>query len=232
MNQTTGLFDSTVYLQAIANNTTDALIAINSEGKVISWNLAAELLFQYTQNEILGQPVNKIIPERYKKLHEAGLKRVNSGGGQHVIGNAVELEGLKKNNEEFPIELTLSVWETEKGKNYGGIIRDISERKKIEQELKLTSARFRSILESASDAIITADSKGLVLSWNKASAHIFGYAESEVIGKPLTMIIPPEFKDAHEAGIKRVTSDGEQHVIGKTVELIGLKKNGLRLVPV
>jgi PAS domain S-box-containing protein len=214
------------HLAAIANSTTDALIAIDQSGTVISWNHAAELIFGYSRKEIVGQSLHAIIPERFRQPHDQGLERVGSDGKQRVIGHAVELAGLRKDGSEFPIELTLSVWETEQGKHYGGIIRDVSERVQMADELRTSEARSVSIMESANDGIITADSNGVVLSWNRAAASIFGYEESEVLGQSLTIIIPDEYKDPHEKGIERVSGGGEHHVIGKSVELSGLHKDG------
>ena len=218
-------------LQAIASSTTDALIAIDQTGIVLSWNHAAAVLFGYSDNEMIGQTLHAVIPKRFRQLHDQGLERVGSGGEQKVIGHAVELAGLRKDGVEFPIELTLSSWDTEEGRHYGGIIRDVTDRVKMEDKLRTSEARTRSIMESANDAIITADSKGEVLSWNKAATTIFGYESSEVIGKPLTIIIPEEYKTPHEKGIERVSGGGEHHAIGKTVELTGLHKDG-HLIPV
>jgi PAS domain S-box-containing protein len=219
------------HLQAIACSTTDALIAIDQAGTVISWNRAATLIFGYEADEIIGQSLHAIIPERFRELHDQGLQRVSSGGDQHVIGQAVELAGLRKDGTEFPIELTLSVWDTKDGKHFGGIIRDISERVKMEDELRSTEERSRAITESANDGIITADSNGVILSWNRTAEGIFGYEPSEVLGAALTVIIPEEYKSPHEKGIERVSGGGEHHVIGKTVELSGLHKDG-HLIPV
>jgi len=207
-------------------STTDALIAIDESGIVISWNHAAELIFGHTYEEIAGQSLHAIIPERYRQLHDQGLERVTSGGQHHVIGQAVDLAGLRKDGTEFPIELTLSSWETKDGKHYGGIIRDVSERAKMEEDLRSSEERTRSIMESANDGIITADSNGNVLSWNRAATHIFGYKQADVLGQSLTIIIPEEYKASHEKGIERVTGGGEHHVIGKSVELSGLHRDG------
>ena len=223
--------DTTNHLLSIANSTSDALIAINSEGKVISWNHAAELIFQYSTEEMMGQSLHNILPERFRDLHDKGISRVNSGGERHVIGNAVQLAGLRKGGSEFPIELTLSAWSTEDGMKYGGIIRDITDRVAMEDDVRSSALRFSSILESANDAIITADSEGFILSWNKAAMNIFGLTPEEVIGKPLTIIVPEEYRSSHEKGITRVTGGGEQHVIGKRVELSGLHKDG-HLIPI
>ena len=219
------------HLRAIANSTTDALIAIDQSGIVLSWNHAAEVIFGFTAHEMIGASLHVIIPERFRQLHDQGLKRVNSDGRKHVIGHAVELAGLRKDGSEFPIELTLSTWDTENGRHYGGIIRDISTRVKMEGELRASEAHTRSIMESASDCIITADSEGNVLSWNRAASNIFGYSQSEIVGKSLRIIVPEEYQTLHEQGIKRVSAGGERHVIGKTVELSGLHKDG-HLIPV
>jgi PAS domain S-box-containing protein len=218
-------------LQAIASSTTDALIAIDQSGCVLSWNQAAVSMFGYSGDDMIGQSLHAIIPERFRLLHDQGLERVGSGGEQRVIGHAVELAGLRKDGAEFPMELTLSMWATEEGKRYGGIIRDISDRVKIQDDLRTSEARSRSIMESANDGIITADSTGNVLSWNKAATTIFGYDQSEVIGRPLTIIIPEEYRASHDKGIERVSGGGEHHVIGKTVELSGVHKDG-HLIPV
>jgi PAS domain S-box-containing protein len=223
--------NSADHLQAIACSTSDALIAIDQAGFVLSWNHAAALMFGQSDDEMIGHSLHAIIPERFRQLHDQGLDRVSSGGEQNVIGHAVELAGLRKDGTEFPIELTLSSWDTEEGRHYGGIIRDISERVKMEDALRKSEERTRSIMESANDGIITADSKGDILSWNKSASTMFGYDQSEVIGKPLTIIIPEEYKAPHDKGIERVSGGGEHHVIGKTVELSGLHKDG-HLIPV
>lgn len=223
--------NKTDLLQAIADTTTDALIAIDDSGKVIEWNRAAESIFGFPEKEMLGSSLNMVIPERYRNAHDHGLERVNAGGERHVIGKAVRLEGKRKDGSEFPLELTVSAWQ-ENGRNfYGGIIRDVTEQVRMEENLKTSEERTRSITETASDAIITADSQGLIRSWNLAAARIFGHEAVEVIGQPLTLIIPDEFKQAHETGIRRVAGGGEKHVIGDTVELSGLHKSG-RLIPV
>ena len=166
------------HLEAIANSTTDAMMVIDNKGAVVSWNRAAESIFGHSADEMIGEPLHVIIPERFHQAHDQGIERVNSGGDQHVIGHAVQLAGRRKNGSEFPIELTLSTWNIKGQIHYGGIIRDVSERVKMEDELRNSEARSHSIMETANDAIITADSGGLILSWNPAAASIFGYEPS------------------------------------------------------
>ena len=216
-------------MEAIASSTTDALIAIDNEGRVISWNRAACEIFGHTAAEMMGRSLAAIIPERHREAHDRGLERINSGGERHVIGHSVRLEGRRKDGTEFPIELTLSTWQAG-GQNYfGGIIRDVTERARMEDALRLSDLRNRSIMESANDAIIVADSGGRVLAWNSAAGKTFGFEQAEILGQSLTLIIPDEYKAAHERGMERVTGGGEHHVIGQTVELAGLHRDGHRI---
>jgi len=120
----------------------------------------------------------------------------------------------------------LSTWLVDEERYYSGIIRNISERKFIEEMHRAIELKFQSIAESATDAIISANSDGEIQSWNKASENILGYSEDEVLGGPLTVIIPEKYRDLHQQGIERVAKGGPHHVIGNSVELSGLHKDG------
>jgi PAS domain S-box-containing protein len=160
-----------------------------------------------------------IIPQRFRKRHQEGIRRVSSGGPSNVIGKTVELAAIRNDGTEFPVELSLATWFLDEKRYYTGIIRDISERKQAEQ-------KFRSVTESAIDAIISADHTGEIVSWNKAATRILGYTEEEAVGKRLEMIIPERYHEAHRKGMNRFTKTGEAHVIGTTVELAARKKSG------
>ena len=107
-----------------------------------------------------------------------------------------------------------------------GISRDITEKKMAEEALQHSEERFRSLAQSANDAIITTDNQGIVLGWNRGAINIFGFEEAEILGKLLNLIIPSEYLDLHTNALKRVKTSDEKRVIGKTVELNGLKKDG------
>jgi PAS domain S-box-containing protein len=98
--------------------------------------------------------------------------------------------------------------------------------KKSVQALRESEERFRTVTQSANDAIITSNSMGTIIGWNKGAETIFGYAEGEIIGKNMSILIPEKYAELHAKGIARVTTGGAHHVIGKTVELHGQHKNG------
>ena len=222
-NNNTHLIQS---LHAISHSSNDAIISINSRGQILTWNPAAERIFQFSEKEAIGRPLDFIIPKQYRSGHDAGVKRAAGGGPFHVIGKTVELSGLRRGGEEFPIELSLSTWDIEGERYFAGIIRDISERKKAEAAMLESETRFRSITETANDAIISADGHGNVISWNRAAEEMFGHTADEVKGQSLSIIVPERFRPHHEAGMRRVATGGNQHVIGNTVELFGLHKDG------
>lgn len=100
-----------------------------------------------------------------------------------------------------------------------------SARQQAEQELRDSEERYRAVTHSASDAIITADETGNIVSWNRGAAAIFGYAPAEILGQPLTLLMPERYRHRHQAGMHRIQSGGEPDIIGKTVELAGLRKD-------
>jgi len=110
--------------------------------------------------------------------------------------------------------------------NIGSTIGRIIHQNATENAVRESEMRFRSITQSAYDAIITANSEGLIISWNSGAEKIFRYSAQEAVGQPLTILIPERFREAHQVGLRRVAVTGESRVIGKTVELAGLRKDG------
>jgi PAS domain S-box-containing protein len=213
------LRESEAKFRSVMESAIDAIISADTEGRIRSWNSAATALFQFTEPEVLGQPIELIIPERYRDRHHEGIRRVGSGGPSHVIGRTVELAAIRRDGIEFPVELSLATWFLDDTRYFTGIIRDISERKQAEQ-------KFRSVTESAIDAIISADHRGEIVSWNRAATRILGYTEDEVVGQRLELIIPERFHEAHRNGMARFTATGEAHAIGTTVELFARTRSG------
>jgi PAS domain S-box-containing protein len=120
------LMESENRFQAVFQTATDAIVLANHTGRIMAWNRAAELMFGYTADEVFGQPLTIIMPPRYREAHIQGLDRVNKKGETKVIGKTVPLHGLRKNGQEFPIELSLNSWTTGAHPSYSGFIRDIS----------------------------------------------------------------------------------------------------------
>lgn len=223
---------------AISQSLNDAIITSDKTKKILSWNIGAQNLFGYLEAEVIGKPISIIIPDKFKHAHNEGMEGAINGQPPRVIGKTVELSGLHKDGHEFSIELTLGKWSSGDEMYFSGIIRDITLRKNIELliakqaeelkkeklELEIGSQRFITISQSEQDAIITSDEEKLIHSWNKGAEKIFGYSREEVIGKPISLIIPDQYKKMHEDGMDRMIGGGNPKLIGKTVELTALHK--------
>jgi PAS domain S-box-containing protein len=119
--------------RSVTQTSVDAIVTTDRRGRIETWNRGAEHMFGYLHEEVLGRDVTLIIPPKYREAHNKGIRRYLETGRTSHIGRTVELEGLRKNGSTFPIELSLSTWQSEGEPHFGGIIRDISERKRMEQ---------------------------------------------------------------------------------------------------
>ena len=129
--------------RSVMESAVDAIISGDADGTIRSWNSAASALFGFSQSEVIGEPIELIIPERFREPHQKGLRRVSSGGPSRVIGKTVELAAMRKDGSEFPIELSLATWLLDDRRYYTGIIRDIGERKRAEEALLASEAALR-----------------------------------------------------------------------------------------
>jgi PAS domain S-box-containing protein len=122
--------------RALTESATAAIVTADSAGNIVGWNPMAESIFGYTAAEIIGQPLTALMPPRYHERHLSGMERMRSGGRPHLIGQIVELEGLRKDMREFPMDLSVSRWESTEGWFVTGIIRDITDRTRAQQALQ------------------------------------------------------------------------------------------------
>jgi PAS domain S-box-containing protein len=184
---------SELRFRSVAESAFEAIISADAGGNVIYWNRGAQQIFGYTAEEVLGQPLALLMPERYRAAHGQGLERLRTTGAARVIGKTVEMYGLRKGGEEFPVELSLSTWKTAEGSFFTGIIRDITERKMAAEKLRASEERFRMLVAGVKDyAILMLDPQGLVLSWNAGAERIKGYGSHEIIGQHFSRFYPTE----------------------------------------
>jgi len=128
----------------LADSSSDAVIIADSTGHLIAWNRGAERIFGYTEKEAVGKSITEMMPDKYRTSHVAGLQRYLSTGQSRVIGKTVELEGLRKTGLIFPVELSIATWQEGQEKLFGAIVRDITDRKKLESEY-LQSQKLESL---------------------------------------------------------------------------------------
>jgi PAS domain S-box-containing protein len=122
--------------RSVVESAGDGMILADNAGHIIACNKSAQDIFGYGEAEVLGQPLTLLMPAHYREPHRQGLERFRVSGEARVIGRVVELHGLRKDGREFPLELSLSCWTAGEQTFFSGIIRDITERKRAEEEIR------------------------------------------------------------------------------------------------
>ncbi|MFH1834275.1 MAG: PAS domain S-box protein, partial [bacterium] len=167
--------ESEARFRGVVESAQDAIITADADGNIVGWNQAAEHMFGRTKGEVLGQPLTLLMPARYQDSHVAGMARVRSGGDHHVIGRtAVELEGLRKDQNEFPLELSLARLEGAGGSFFTAIIRDITERKQAEEALRQSEEQLR---QSQKMEAVGQLAGGIAHDFNNLLTAVLGYSD-------------------------------------------------------
>ncbi|MGH7233689.1 MAG: PAS domain S-box protein, partial [Nitrospiraceae bacterium] len=194
--------------RSVVQSASDAIIIAGSLGQIVSWNKAAQQLFGYSESEVLGQSLTLIMPERYRDAHQRGLDRLRSTGRSRVIGQVLQLSGLRNDGTEFPIELSLATWTTQGQAYYCGIIRDITERKRTEAALQESEERYRALFEDNPSMYFMVDHAGIVLSVNRFGAQRLGYTVEELVGQSVLTV----FYEADREAVRRNLAACQQQI--------------------
>lgn len=181
-------------LQALTQSANDAIISADCRGRIVTWNQGAKSIFGYDAEETLGQPLTRLMPASYRAVHEQGLARFLATGVPHVIGKTVELRGLRRNGDEFPLELSLAAWESRGEKFFSGMIRDITARKHAEEALRESEQRFRTMAEMMPITVAIYQGVGHAYA-NAAAAEMFGYSREELLERSFLEYVHPDFQE-------------------------------------
>src|SRR3990167_847806 len=166
----------------------DALVIINQNGNIVFVNAQTEVLFGYKRTELLGKQVEYLMPERFSQHHSNHRTKYFENPRVRPMGKGLELYAKHKNGHEFSVDISLSPIETEEGLVALATIRDITDRKQVEEY----TARLSAIVEFSDDAIISKDLHGNILSWNKGAERLYGFTEEEVLGRSIKFLFPTE----------------------------------------
>ncbi|MGN7613647.1 PAS domain S-box protein [Magnetococcales bacterium HHB-1] len=212
--------------QAILKTAVNPIITIDASGTVRSFNPAAEKLFGYTTQEVIGQNVNMLMPNPYRSEHDGYLARYLRDGDPCVIGQGREVEGRRKSGTTFPMHLSVGEMVVSGERMFVGIVTDVSKLKSAEQGLAASVEITRAILETAVNPIITIDAKGTVRSYNPAAETLFGYSARKVVGHNVNMLMPNPYQSEHDRYLARYLCDGDPRVIGQGREVEGRRQDG------
>jgi PAS domain S-box-containing protein len=203
----------------LLESTPDAIIMANPTGRIVLANTQAALLFGYDPGELLGRPVEQLLPERYRGGHAGHRSSYFSQPRARSMGAGLELHGLRKDGAEFPVEISLSPLTTDEGMLVMSAIRDISGRKKAERQ-------FRGLLESAPDAIVIADRQGRIVIVNAQTEKLFGYPREELLGQLVEVLVPDRFRGRHPEHRTGFFTEPRARSMGAGLELYGKRRDG------
>jgi two-component system sensor histidine kinase/response regulator len=188
----TSLRDSEIRYRTTTATAKDAIVTINSAGKVEGWNPAAANMFGYAEGEIVGKSLALIVPPRFQGRHEAGMQQRLADGAPPLGGKTIEVVGLRRDGGEFPMELSLAQWDSGQDRFFTGFMRDISERKAAEAALSASEQRFRGFIENASDIIFELATDGTITYLSPNWTAFTGQPVSDAIGKSIESYLHPD----------------------------------------
>lgn len=197
----------------------NAIILAGRDGKIVLVNAQTEKLFGYTRRELLGHPVEMLVPERFRAAHPGHRTRFFAEPSARSMGAGRDLYGLRKDGHEFPVEIGLNPISSDgQGLVLASII-DITERKRAEE-------RFRRVVESAPNAIILVGHDGLITMINTQTEKLFGYGREELVGHPIEILVPERFRAAHPNQRGSFFAAPSVRAMGAGRDLYGRRKDG------
>ncbi len=235
--------------RSLIENANDAIISSNEEGEIVGFNKKAEEIFGYSCEEILGKSVLILSAPSRREEGRKGLEEIRRKNKKEMLASPLEREGLRKDGQEIPIESSLFAIEVAGKLIITAVIRDISERKKAEKEIKETRDFLANIIKSSRDAIFVTDVKGTILSVNSAGERLYGLRKDAMVGEHISLLttsdsstqeqVRERLEELYEQGFiavetRHITEDGKyidvEYNLSIIVDSEGNKIGGVAII--
>ncbi|HEX5807066.1 MAG TPA: PAS domain S-box protein [Anaerolineales bacterium] len=197
----------------------DGIVIVDRQGTIVMVNAQTQNLFGYTRQELLGSHVEMLVPLHFRDIHPFHRTQYGKNSLLRPMGADLDLYALRKDGSEFPVEISLSPMDTEGENLVIAAVRDISERKRAEEQ-------FRGLLESAPDAMVVVDIEGIIRLVNSQTERLFGYDRLEIVGQPVEVLVPKRFRRRHARNREGYYGPHPVRPMGMGLDLFGLRKNG------
>ncbi len=192
----------------IVDSAPDGIISVDGQQRITLINPAAERIFGYTAAELLGQPLERLLPIRFRRAHAGQIVRFGETGvSARGLGEPGTVFGLRKNGEEFPMEATISRLDVAGDRLFTVMLRDVTERRRAEELLQSTRDQLEAVFRASPVPIVAINPAGEVLLWSAAAERLFGWKADEVLGQPLPII--PADAEAEYNELRRSSLLGE-----------------------
>ena len=201
----------------------DAMVCVDADGRIVLVNAQTERLFGYGRDELIGQPVEVLVPDAVRDVHPSHRAGYASDPRPRPMGAGMELAGRRRDGTTFPAEISLSAIDTDRGILFSAAVRDVTERQLAAE----TAAQLASIIQSSHDAVIGKTTDQIITSWNPGAERLYGYTSAEVTGRHIDMLIPAGDRE-REGAVVAAVARGDRvdqyetrrlHKDGTTVEV-------------
>ena len=212
--------------ERIFEHAPDAVVLIDSAGRIVHVNAKTEAMFDIARAELLGQKVEILLPERYRERHGGHLAAYFAAPRTRPMGAGLELFGRRKDGSEFSVDIMLSALEMEDGTRARATIRDITERKRIEAELRKNQQISERLFENAPDATILVDNAGRIVRANAQVEIVFRCPRADLVGKSVEQLMPGRFRPRHGQHLLEYLANPHLRAMGAGLELFALRRDG------
>lgn len=207
-------------MQLAVEASPSGMVMTNSDGRIVMANTATEMLFGYTRQELIGQPIEILVPKRSRQQHPEYRKAYLSESKSRPMGHGRDLYGLHKSGKEFPVEVGLNPVETKNGGTYIlAAIVDITDRKHAEGMIHLS-------VEASPNGMVMTDHQGKIMMVNSTTEELFGYQRGELLGKSIEILIPESHRGHHPELRSNYLKNPSRRSMGNGRDLYGLHKDG------
>jgi diguanylate cyclase (GGDEF)-like protein/PAS domain S-box-containing protein len=203
------LLESQVRTNAILDTALDAVVGIDAQARITDWNQRAQTLFGWSKEEAIGRELDEtIVARQHRQAHQHGLARFLETGAEQVMNRRFEMTAVRRNNEEFPVELAIIPLKVGGRLEFIAFIADITERKRAALAIEESEQRYRTLIDWTPEAIVV-HRAGRLLFVNPAAIKLFGASSAqELIGKPMLELIHPDFHQTVLARIRNFANSG------------------------